>query len=423
MQIPAGIDHFSGVAFNIEFDSIRSYNESDTPNSSKLSTLSKSSSDRSILEAANAAGLNTHVDLIQLAEIELPKNEYLTVFAPSESAFSKLPDEIVKHLTSPDGRDTLRSILTYHIAPNTMRSSDLLNTRALQTLNGQSVSVSIDNAITIAGAAIEATDIPFNQGVIHIIDTVLIPQSQSILDIASNTDQLSTLVTAVQSAGIQDQLSSQNGPWTVFAPANSAFASLPTGVLDSLLKSSNRAELIDTLGLHLVPGRIPSNELLANKKARTFFGQTIDFALSDGQLTVQDAKILQADIQASNGVIHIIDSVITNSEPKQQPQAQLSSTQLSSEIMDIYELAIERGVPLFNMGQHRACASIYEVAIESILALAPNALDPNTTDRLMLALSEASTKNNWSDRAWIYRRALDDMIRNFRLISQAHTRG
>lgn len=408
--------------FEIEFDSIRSYDTS-TITATKAPSHSIDSADQTVIDVARAAGLNTLIDLIDLAEIELPNNEKLTVFAPTEEAFSKLPSETVKFLTSPEGKDTLRSILTYHIAPNTTRSSDLLNIRSLPTLNGQSLSVSLNNSITIAGASIKATDIPFNQGVVHVIDSVLIPESQSILDIAINSDQLSTLVAAVQAAGIEDQLSSENGPWTVFAPANSAFASLPDGVLDSLLKSSNRAALIDTLGLHLVPGRISSNELLINKKARTFFGHTIDFTLRDGQLAVQDAKIIKADIQASNGVVHIIDSVITKNEPKQQSQSQISSTQLNSQIMNIYELAVERGVPLFNMGQHRACASIYEVAIESILALAPNALDPNTTDRLMLALSEASTKNNWSDRAWIYRRALDDMIRNFRSISQAHTRG
>jgi len=392
--------------FRIEVDSIRSY-QSGTEST-------QSPTDNSLGVVARSAGLNTLLKLVSLSGIELPFNEKVTIFAPSEEAFSKLPPETVEFLVSPQGQETLRSILSYHIVSGTQRSNDLLNARSLLTLNGQNLDVDIVDGLSISGAGVNIVDVPFDGGIVHVIDTVLIPESKSILELAVQTDELSTLVAAVSAAGIGDQLGSENGPWTVFAPINSAFSALPEGVVEDLLQPKNKARLIDLLGLHVVPGRISSNELLTNQRARTYFGNKIEFSIKNGRITVQGAQVVATDIQASNGVIHLIDSVIIPKKAMDPDQASPIRPDLNSEAVRIYELAVRRGVPLFNDGQTEACAIVYEIAIESMVALGSNSLDSRGVERLVMGLAEAESKSDWSERAWIYRRALDEASERFR---------
>lgn len=396
--------------FRIEIDSIRSFKYG-----SESTKIEASASDNSLEAVAKSAGLKTLVKLIALSGIELPKDENVTIFAPSEEAFAQLPSETVDFLVSPEGNETLRSILSYHIISGEQQSDILLNTRSLLTLNGQTLDIERASGLSISGAGVSIVDVPFDGGLVHVIDAVLIPESKSILELAQQTDVLSTLVAAIGAAGIGDQLGSENGPWTVFAPVNSAFSALPDGVVEDLLKPANRTQLIDVLGLHVVPGLISSNGLLTNQRARTYFGNKIEFAIKNGLITVQGANIIATDIQATNGVIHFIDSVITTKKPVNTDQTTPMKSDLNSEAVRIYELAIRRGVPLFNAGQTQACSSVYEIAIESMVALGSNSLDSRGVERLVMGLAEARSTDDWSERAWIYRQALDGAFERFRV--------
>lgn len=401
-------------AFRIALDSIKSY-------SSESNTSIDSENDQpSLAELAKAAGLDTLMSLVAKSGIQLPEGEQVTIFAPTDDAFAKLPSETVEFLVSEEGKSTLQSILAYHIVPGELRSSDLLNTRSISTLNGQTLDVQTSQGLSISGSNLELVDASFNGGIVHVIDSVLIPQSKSVLELAAQTDELSTLAAAIGVAGIGDQLGIENGPWTVFAPLNSAFASLPKGAVEDLLKPENRAQLIDILGLHVIPGRISSSELLTNKRARTYFGNPVEFTLKDGKILVQNARIVAADIQAANGVIHLIDGVITksSSSPKasQDSMASNSSVRLEKEAMRLYDLAVERGVPLFNDGQRQACAFVYEIAIESMIALGSDNLDSTGIQMLEMGLAEADAEHDWAQRAWIYRRAMDAAYNRFRSV-------
>jgi uncharacterized surface protein with fasciclin (FAS1) repeats len=129
-----------------------------------------------------------------------------------------------------------------------------------------------------------------------------------IVTIASETDQLSTLVTAVQAAGLVETLQSE-GPFTVFAPTNEAFAALPDGTLESLLEEENRDQLVKILTYHVVPGKVMSTDLQDGMMAETVEGSSVTIDLSDG-VSVDNANVVTADVEASNGVVHIIDAVI-----------------------------------------------------------------------------------------------------------------
>ena len=136
----------------------------------------------------------------------------------------------------------------------------------------------------------------------------------SIVEVAASDDRFSTLVAAVKAADLVDTLSS-SGPFTVFAPTNDAFAALPEGTLDALLKPENKGKLTDILTYHVVSGEVPASKVVSLNSAETVQGDTVDIKVSDGSVMVDGAKVVITDIKASNGIIHVIDAVILP-EPK-----------------------------------------------------------------------------------------------------------
>ena len=132
---------------------------------------------------------------------------------------------------------------------------------------------------------------------------------QNIVELASETENLSTLVAAVQAAELVETLSG-DGPFTVFAPTNAAFEALPDGTLESLLEPENRDMLVDILTYHVVAGEVMSGDLSDGMMAETVQGSQITVNISDSGVSINNADVVTADVEASNGVVHIIDSVI-----------------------------------------------------------------------------------------------------------------
>ena len=130
-----------------------------------------------------------------------------------------------------------------------------------------------------------------------------------IVDLAVQTEFLSTLVAAVKAGDLVDVLKG-DGPFTVFAPTNDAFAKLPAGTVENLLKPENKSQLVAVLTYHVVPGKVMSSTLKDGMKAKTVQGQEVTISLKDGKAMVNNATVTAADIEASNGVVHVIDTVI-----------------------------------------------------------------------------------------------------------------
>ncbi|QCF36294.1 fasciclin domain-containing protein [Salinivibrio sp. YCSC6] len=130
-----------------------------------------------------------------------------------------------------------------------------------------------------------------------------------IVDTAAKNDDFSTLVAAVKAAGLVDTLKGE-GPFTVFAPTNAAFAKLPEGTVDMLLKPENKDKLVDILTYHVVPGKVTAEQVMGMSSATTVQGSDIMIKTSYGKVKVDNATVTKADIMTSNGVIHVIDTVI-----------------------------------------------------------------------------------------------------------------
>lgn len=130
-----------------------------------------------------------------------------------------------------------------------------------------------------------------------------------IVDTAASSNNFSTLLAAVKAAGLVDTLKG-NGPYTVFAPTNDAFAKLPNGTVENLLKPENRRTLVEILTYHVVPGKVLAKDVVKLNKAKTVQGDSIVINVVGNNVLVDNANVIKTDVTTSNGVIHVIDSVI-----------------------------------------------------------------------------------------------------------------
>ncbi|NIP25393.1 MAG: hypothetical protein GWN67_07650 [Phycisphaerae bacterium] len=216
---------------------------------------------------------------------------------------------------------------------------------------------------------------------------------KDIVDTAVAAGKFKTLVAAVKAAGLVDSLKSK-GPLTVFAPTDEAFVRLPEGTVEELLQPENRDKLIAVLSYHVVSGKI----LLSAQSPETLQGQSLNIKTA-GSFEVNGANVVASDIVTSNGVIHVIDNVLL------PPVAKITPSQSAREVI---ELAIRRGVPLFNAGQPSACVAIYEVAADSLLKSHTKALSDDDVSVLQDALRKVRSGGEDSrQKAWTLRRALD----------------
>jgi transforming growth factor-beta-induced protein len=265
-----------------------------------------------IVDTAIKAGkFNTLVAAVKAAGLvkTLKGDGPFTVFAPTDAAFSKLPKGTLESLLKPENKGKLANILTYHVVPGKVPSK-AVSTSKVKMVNGQNANLKVANGkVTINGANVVAVDIMASNGVIHVIDSVILPPNKSdIVDTAIKAGKFNTLVAAVKAAGLVKTLKG-DGPFTVFAPTDAAFAKLPKGTLESLLKPENKGKLANILTYHVVAGKVPS-KAVSTSKVKMVNGQNANLKVANGKVTINSANVVAVDVMASNGVIHVIDSVI-----------------------------------------------------------------------------------------------------------------
>merc|ERR1711865_1370574 len=258
--------------------------------------------------------------IVELAVATPDLSTLVTVFAPTNEAFAKLPAATLTHLLDPANVKELDAVLTYHVvAGGAAFSKDLTDGEKIKTVEGQDVTASIymGNRVFINKALVTTADISASNGVIHIIDTVLsLPPApapvptKNIVELASSVADLSTLVTALVAGKLTTALSGK-GPFTVFAPTNEAFAALPKATLAHLLEPENIKELQLVLEYHVIPGAaIHAADLKSFQTAKTLEGQAVTIVKHNGDILVDKSKVITADVDATNGVVHIIDAVL-----------------------------------------------------------------------------------------------------------------
>jgi len=299
---------------------------------------------KDIVESAAAAGsFSTLLAAAEAADLvdALKGAGPITVFAPTDEAFAALPAGTLDQLLN--DKDALTAILTYHVVPGAVTSDQVITIPSAETLNGSSLTFTVkpDGKVHVDNAIITTTDIEATNGIIHVIDAVLIPQasgsSRTSPELASSTlgsgwvaaavrsgklnwftrylplytvgrlAGLPTLTTAVQAAGLRSTLMYQ-GPFTLFGPTEDAFAALPEGTVDALLQDP--ATLSNILLYHVTPGVVKAKDVVNLTEATMANGGTVSIAVENGAVKINDATVLFVDIAARNGVLHIIDGVL-----------------------------------------------------------------------------------------------------------------
>jgi uncharacterized surface protein with fasciclin (FAS1) repeats len=268
---------------------------------------------KDIVDTAVAAGsFKTLAAALKAADLvdALKGKGPFTVFAPTDEAFAKLPKGTLERLLDPKNKAELQAILTYHVVPASVMAADVVKLKSAGTLNGQRVDVTLSDAgVAIDGAKVIKTDIRCTNGVVHVIDSVILPNSKDLVATAVGAGQFNTLAAALKAAGLVEALQGK-GPFTVFAPTDAAFAALPAGTLENLLKPENKDQLTAILKLHVIPARVDSVAAARGASAASLQGQTLVTKLDGDAVTVNGARVTTADVDASNGVIHVIDRVL-----------------------------------------------------------------------------------------------------------------
>ncbi|MCC5927210.1 MAG: fasciclin domain-containing protein [Bacteroidetes bacterium] len=255
--------------------------------------------------AAGNANFTTLVELLQQAGLDgaLSEGEF-TVFAPTNAAFENLPDGLLASLTE----EQVSTILQYHVIAASVPSAQLQPQQAVASLTGEELFITVaDGSVTVNGnSTVTTPDVVGSNGIIHAVDEVLIPNEfLNVVEIAQKNYNLTSLVDAVLAADLAGVLSG-DGPFTVFAPTNTAFAEI-ADVAAGLTVS----QLSQVLTFHVLPVKVASTDLQPTQTVGTVNGQEVTVTLTDGGAFINgETAITQVDLGGTNGVIHIIDSVL-----------------------------------------------------------------------------------------------------------------
>merc|ERR1711865_1255026 len=236
-----------------------------------------------------------------------------TVFAPTNLAFAKIPKDALTKLLG--NQKLLDQLLEYHGVSGDFKMRDLMATKRIATLEKQDVVVrSMTKTLQMVNNAdVVTADVEATNGVIQVIDKVLVPPDfplllypEDIVELSESQPDLSTLVDALIAGKLTATLSGE-GPFTVFAPTNEAFAKIPAADLQKLL--ANPKELDAVLEYHVVAGKFTIRDLMAVKRLKTLEGDIVTVG-DTLPLAVDHSHVLKGDVAATNGIVHIIDTVL-----------------------------------------------------------------------------------------------------------------
>lgn len=366
-----------------------------------VATSSAFAQSKDIVDTAVSAGsFKTLAAALQAADLvdALKSKGPFTVLAPTDEAFAKLPKGTVETLLKPENKQKLVDVLTYHVVKGNVPAEKVVKLSGAKSLNGQQIDIMVkDGKVSVDKANVVKTDIACSNGVIHVIDQVILPASDDIPTTAVKAGTFKTLVAAAKAAGLVEALSGK-GPLTVFAPTDDAFAKLPEGTVASLLKPENKSKLADILKYHVVSGRVYSSDALSAGKAETLQGGSVKIAVKGKAAFVNEAKLVATDLDASNGVIHVIDSVIL---PPAKKAAALGNPR------HMIQVALNEGAPLYDAGHAGECAKVYMTTAKDLLAMEDHGMCSTTARTLQTALTSAQQTTCSNTQALTMRRALD----------------
>jgi transforming growth factor-beta-induced protein len=267
-----------------------------------------------IVQTAVAAGeFTTLAKLLKSAGLAgtLAGKGPFTVFAPTDAAFAKVPKATLNALAADKAK--LRAVLLYHVASGKVLAKRVTTLSSVKTLNGQSLRIRTNGGMVRVGSAkLAQADVLATNGVIHVIDRVLIPKAatapkRNLVGTAAAAGKFKTLISLLKQAGLVDALQAK-GPFTVFAPTDAAFAKVPKATLAAL--GRDRAKLRAVLLYHVARGKLNAAAVARRMQIMTLNGKSVRVRAAGGSVRVGGARVTAANVAATNGVVHAIDRVL-----------------------------------------------------------------------------------------------------------------
>lgn len=260
--------------------------------------------------AASTQNLSTLTSALQAANLVQTLNGAgpFTVFAPVNAGFAAIPQDQITRLLDPANRALLTKVLTYHVVPGRITAAQLTEGQTLTTVEGNTIRITLAGGARANGARIVTPDIQASNGVIHLVDAVL-TENLDIVDVATLRG-FTSLLQAATTANLVTTLRGNGAGQgiTVFAPTNAAFAALGAGA------PTDAATLSTVLQLHATNGRALAASLSNNQQITTLGGGTLTVGINGSNVTItgpeNSAAVTATDVQARNGVIHVIDTVL-----------------------------------------------------------------------------------------------------------------
>ncbi len=234
-----------------------------------------------------------------------------TVFAPSDKAFDKLPAGTLARLLQKANRPLLARILKFHVVPGRLLAADLAKVKGVKTLAGEAEVAHGRHGLTVAGVRVVAADIAAGNGVIHVVESVLMPPMPARPSARAAIEKLGTfktLLAALDAAGLADVLETEA---TVLAPTDAAFAKLPAGTVSTLLRPENKEKLAAILRYHVIAGAVPLRDAVAAREVATAAGPVVSFGVADsGRATVNGAEVIAGNVKAGKLTVHVVGTVL-----------------------------------------------------------------------------------------------------------------
>jgi len=335
-----------------------------------------------------------------------------TAFAPTDEAFKKLPASLLESLFLPENNERLEDIIKHHIAfaargigYNSYFESFGLSGLSVSSEFGQEINFKRNkDIVTLDGAKVIEADIPCANGLIHVIDSVIPPVEFSLLDILKNDKRFSTLVDLLEKTGLSIPVASSN-KFTIFAPTNEAFQKEPYASLIKDPNANNREVIYALLTRHVISGKHLSENCLPYTKQRTIVNGPIILTRSNSVSKINNIPIIETDIEAFNGFINAIGSVIEDS--MELPEGDISTV----DAINFVQQTLENASKLYKKADYEACWRYYTARGYEFLSKYRRFIGKDAAEKFTSIIRDDQTLFQFAAKTWSSRNIFRDTLR------------
>ena len=337
-----------------------------------------------------------------------------TTFAPTDDAFKKLPPQVLESLFLPENDERLEDIIKHHITEQVYafgKSSG--NRRSLGVSDvtpfsafGQQLNYKLHGKhATIDGAKITETDIPCANGIIHVIDSVILPSENSLLELIKGEKRFSTLTRLLRETGLDLPLASSRNTLTIFAPVNEAWEEEPYKSLVKNLENSGGEALYGVLARHVIVGKHVSENPKPYNKLRTIHGAPIYLTQGEGKSKISGIRIINSDTEAFNGLVNAIGSVIN--DPMELPEKDISTV----DAILFVQNSLKESSELYDKGEYEASWRNYILRGNEFLTKYSKFVSSSQSNKLRNVIFDDQPVAQLASEAWKSRNVFRDLLR------------